>query len=363
MTKKTGPGFAAAGLLIATSVAALAAGTALAQDWEPEFVYAVLQPLPDGFPDGPITVVAAGEEGSVPALLAQRLSEYSQTNTPVKINVEYRPDLAKYGSWEALKYAAGAEGGSDGYLNVIFESPDDLITLHTAPVTKEIGVGLDDLSEVVSLESHRYAVVQCPNASWEPTWDALVQQIKDHPGEVRYAGGEPGDRLDMVFATYMDNLGLGSLYDTRVINFSNTGDVAARTEAVVNCDSDVTVTDLDQLITQKMGEKLSVILIAGGKKLGKYKDVPTAVDVGFADEPMSRTMQVVVPASVDPLRVRWLNALWTKVGKDSYFKAGRVLDQPVNLSTVIDNEASAAMNDASDATMAKVTEELGIKVE
>jgi hypothetical protein len=117
---------------------------------------------------------------------------------------------------------------------------------------------------------------------------------------------------------------------------------------------------MGQLITEKMGEKVDVILVTGKKKLAKYKNTPTAVDAGMADDPMSRTMQVVVPASVDPLHVKWLNALWAKTGKDSYFKAGRVLDQPVNLSNVIDAEGSAAWNDAADAKMNELAGELGL---
>lgn len=363
MTRKTGRGAVAMGLLLATSYGAMGASAALAQDWEPEFIYGVLQPLPDGFPNGPITVVAAGDEASVAGLLAQRLSEYSTTYRPVDVKVEYRPDLAKFGSWEALKYVAGAEGGADGYLNVVFASPDDLITLHTQPVTKEIGVGLDDLIEVITFEDHRYAVIQCPEAAWEPTWDALVQQIKDKPGEVRYAGGAPGDRLDVTFASYMNALGLGSLSDKGVINFTETGDVGARTQAVANCEADVTVTDMGQLFTEQMGDKVDVVLVSGGKKLGKYKDVPTAIDAGIADDPMSRSMQVVVPANIDPLHAKWLTIFWSKIAKDSYFKAGRVLDQPINQANVLDAEQSAALNDATDAKVVEVTKVLGINAD
>ncbi len=355
-------GAAVVGLLVAAACGSAATTPAHAQDWEPEFVYGKLQPLPDGFPEGPITLVVAGEEGGVPGLLALKLQQYSKLFTPVTIRVEYHPEFSTYGSWEALKYAAGAEGGDAGYFNVIFESPDDLITLHTKPVSADLGVGLDDLSEVVSIEDHRYAVIQCNDAGWDPTWEALVQQIKDNPGNVRFAGGEPGDRLDLVFAQYMSAAGLGSLYDEGAITFSNTGDVAARTQAVVGCDADVTVTDMEQLITNKLGEQVAVLLVTGKKKLAKHKNSPTAVDAGMADDPMSRTMQIVVPAGVDPLHVKWLNTLWAKTGKDSYFKAGRVLDQPVNLSNVVDADALADWNDGANAKISDLTNKLGIAV-
>lgn len=358
--KNFGSGEAAVGFLLAAVFGAITTSSALAQDWQPEFVYGKLQPLPDGFPSGPITIVAAGERGSVPGLLAQRLQEYSKIVTPVPIKVEYHPEFEKYDSWEALKYAAGTEGADEGYVNAIFESPDDIITLHTSPVMADLGVGLNDLTEVISIEDHRYAVIQCNDAGWDGTWEALVRQIKDNPGEVRYAGGEPGDRLDMVFAEYMHAQGLGSLYDNAVIAFENSGDVAARTQAVVACDADVTVTDMDQLITQQLGEQVAVLLVTGKRKLAKYKNAPTAADVGMADDPMSRTMQVVVPAGVDPLHVKWLHTLWWKTGRDSYFKAGRVLDQPVNLSNLLDDDESAAWNEAADEKIEALANELAI---
>jgi len=350
----------AAAVLSVLLAGALATDAAVAQEWEPEFHHGKLLPLPDGFPSDSITIVAAGNRSSVPGLLAVRLQEYSRLFTPVAVNVKHVPELDKHGSWEALKYAAEAEGGSEGYVNVIFESPDNLITLHTAPGMADIGVGLNDLSEVISIEDHRFAVVQCKDADWEPTWEALVEQIKENPGKVRYAGGEPGDRLDMVFAEYMRVQDLGSLYDDGVIAHDNTGDVAARMQAVVACEADVTVTDMEQLITEKLGEEVAVLLVTGKKKLAKYKNTPTAADVGMADDPMSRAMQVVVPAGVDPLHVKWLHTLWWKTGRDSYFKAGRILDQPVNLSNLLDDEESAAWNEAADERIEALANELGI---
>lgn len=356
MSNTTRRGGVVAGLLLAT---VFGAGAALAQDWQPEFEYGKLKPLPDGFPSEPITVVAAGDAESTAGLLARRLQEYSILYTPVKIEIEYR-DPGKFGVWEALKYAADAEGGAEGYVNVIFATPDDILTLHTMPVESEAGVGLDDLAEVVTLEDHRYAVVQCKDAAWDPTWEALVAQIKDNPGSVSYAGGEMGSLSDVTFQTYLDAVGLGSLYDDGVIAYKEVGDTAARAQAVVACEADITFTDMDQLITQQLGDQVDVVLVSGNKRVSKFKEVPTASEAGIADDPMNTSMQVVVPASVDPLHVAWLNALWSKMGKDSYYKAGRVLDQVVNLSNVLDAEQSAALNDATDAKVSAATEKLGI---
>jgi hypothetical protein len=78
---------------------------------------------------------------------------------------------------------------------------------------------------------------------------------------------------------------------------------------------------------------------------------------------MSRSMQVVVPANIDPLHAKWLTIFWSKIAKDSYFKAGRVLDQPINQANVLDAEQSAALNDATDAKVVEVTKVLGINAD
>ena len=362
--RMTGPGAVALGLLLSTTFGSLGTTVALAQDWEPEFNGAILLPLPDGFPSSPLTIVAAGDEKSVAGRLAHQLSNYSSLfrDKSIEVKVEYKPELETLGNWEALKYAAGAEGGDQGYFSVVFATPDDILDLHVNPDAKDIGVGLDDLSEVLSIEDHRYAVVQCKDAGWDPTWEALVQQIKDNPGTVNYAGGEPGDRLDMTFAHYMKDQEIGNLYDGASIKHANTGDVGARTAAVAACEADVTVSDLDQLITKKMGKEVDVILISGNKRVRKYKEAPSSAEAGIVDDPMSRTMQVVVPAGVDPLHVKWLGVLLGKTSDDSYFKAGRILDQVMNLSNLLDDEESAALNDATDATIGALTQELGISI-
>ena len=131
---------------------------------------------------------------------------------------------------------------------------------------------------------------------------------------------------------------------------------------MVACEADVTVSDLDQLITKKKGKEVDVVLISGDTRVARYKDAPASSEVGIADDPMSRTMQIVVPAGVDPLHVKWLGVLLGKTSDDSYFKAGRVLDQVMNLSHLLDDEESAALNDSTDATIGALAQDLGISV-
>lgn len=356
--------------LRALALALLAAGygaagmeTTAAQDWKPEFVDGKLQPLADGFPSEDITLIVADSPTSAEGILMQNLVEVAGKYSPVAVKAEAREDFEAFGSWEALKYAMDAEGGSDGYLNIVFGTPGGLVDLHAAPVTKDIGVGLDDLVEIITLEDRRYAVIQCATVAWEPTWDALMEYIKANPGKLRYMGGGPGAGTDMTFAYYIHTLGIGNLYDKASINHIDVGNTSDRALATAACEGDVTTTTMDLAITHTQSGKVKVILVGGDRKVEQFPDAPTAAEKGIAEDPMSSTKQIVVPKSVDPLHVKWLEAFWTAVANDADYQAKRTSVQVGTIINIRDAAASAALNDASNAKMEELTKTLGIKVE
>jgi tripartite-type tricarboxylate transporter receptor subunit TctC len=342
---------------------AFGGSAALAAEWQPEFVDGVLQPLPDGFPNQDITLMVADDATSAEGILMQNLVEAAAKHSPVGIRAEAREDFEAFGSWEALRYITDTEGGSAGYLNLVFGTPGGLVDLHAAPVTKDIGVGLDDLTEVITLEDRRYAVIQCAEVDWEPSWDALVAQIKERPGEIRYMGGGPGAGTDMTFAFYIHTLGIGNLYDKASVNHINVGNTSARALAVAACEGDVTTTTMDLAATHSQAGKVDVILVGGDERVEEFPDVPTAAEVGVPDDPMSSTKQIVVPTGVDPTHVAWLYALWSAVANDPDYQASRRQMQVGTVINILDPEASAALNDASDAKMDDLTRTLGINVE
>jgi tripartite-type tricarboxylate transporter receptor subunit TctC len=362
MTKYLGGGKAALALFLAAAVAGLSTN-AIAQDWQPEFVDGKLQPLADGFPSEDITVIVADSATSAEGILMQNLVEGAAKYSPVGVRAEAREEFEAFGSWEALKYMEDAEGGKDGYLNLVFGTPGGLVDLHAAPVTKEIGVGLDDLTEVITLESRPYAVIQCSTVSWEPTWDALMEQIKANPGKVRYMGGGPGAGTDMTFAYYIHALGVGNLYDKASVDHINVGNTSARATATAACEGDVTTTTMDLAVTHTQSGKVKVLLISGDKRVEQFPDAPTAAEKGVTDDPMSSTKQLVVPKAVDPQHVQWLYALWSAVANDPDYQANRAKVQVGTVANLLDPAGSAEFNDKADAKMDDLTKTLGISVE
>jgi tripartite-type tricarboxylate transporter receptor subunit TctC len=349
--------------LLAAGYGVSGMGTATAQDWKPEFVDGKLQPLPDGFPSEDITLIVADSPTSAEGILMQNLVEVAGKYSPVGVRAEAREDFEAFGSWEALRYATDTEGGSEGYLNIVFGTPGGIVDLHAAPVTKDIGVGLDDLVEIITLEDRPYAVIQCSTVDWEPTWDALTAHIKENPGKLRYMGGGPGAGTDMAFAYYIHSLGIGNLYDKASVNHIDVGNTSDRALATAACEGDVTTTTMDLAITHTQSGKVKVLLIGGDKRVDQFADVPTATEAGIPDDPMSSTKQIIVPKTVDPLRVKWLEAFWTAVANDADYQAKRTSVQVGTDIAILDAAASAALNDASNAKMDELTRTLGIKVE
>ena len=75
MSKGTGLRAFGLALVLAGATGALAAGSASAQDWKPEFVDGKLQPLADGFPGEDITLIVADSASSAEGILMQNLVE------------------------------------------------------------------------------------------------------------------------------------------------------------------------------------------------------------------------------------------------------------------------------------------------
>jgi tripartite-type tricarboxylate transporter receptor subunit TctC len=234
---------------------------------------------------------------------------------------------------------------------------------HAATVQKDIGVSLDSLAEVITLESRPYALIQCASAPWEPTWQALLDQIKANPGKVRYMGGGPGAGTDVAFAYYLHKLGIGSLYDKSVIDYVDVGNPSSCALATAACEGDITFAPMDLAYTHSQAGKVKVLLIGQDKRIEQFPDVPTAAEVGIPDDPVSSTKQIIVPSAVDPQHVQWLYALWNAVASDPDYQAKRRQIQVGTQIKNLDPAASAALNDATDAKMDELTHLLGINVD
>ena len=101
-------------VLLLLSLVFTLAGASAASAQPGEFVNGVLQPLADGFPKQPITLVNIDDPGSRDGVYARHMQAALKGISPVDILVSDEPS-SSWGLWLKLKEMPTRRGGSDGY--------------------------------------------------------------------------------------------------------------------------------------------------------------------------------------------------------------------------------------------------------
>lgn len=332
-----------------------------AGDWEPEWVDGVLQPLPDGFPSQPLTVIVAGDPTSPDAVFARDLQRAAADRSPVKVEIEIREDFTAFGSWEAIKYASEQTGGDEGYLQVILFAPGGLVDLHTAPVIEDLGIGLDDIKPVIAAEDSPYVLIQCSDdehTPWGEDAQALADWTRENPGELRYMAGGPGSGLDVAYAWWMkeENLNGGP------VNMIPGGSSPQRATAVAACEGQVTATAVEIANTHSQAGRVDVIMVGRDERLDEWPDAPTAAELGIVDDPWGSTKELVVPATVDDLHVQWLFELYSNAAADETYKESRARIPGVFVN-VRTPEETVEYNKLGNDAAEEIIRDIGIHVD
>ena len=87
---------------VVTLFAALAMTASVSQAGQ--WVDGKLQPLKDGFPKRPLTVMVVDEPGSTDSLYTMVLVEVAKKMSPVPIKIQHRQDFSNFGTWEAISW-------------------------------------------------------------------------------------------------------------------------------------------------------------------------------------------------------------------------------------------------------------------
>jgi tripartite-type tricarboxylate transporter receptor subunit TctC len=177
--------------------------------WKPEFKDGVLQPLPSGWPNSPITLLNPDEAGSPDGLFVRTAVEAIRKVSPVDIEILDRSDFGTYGTWEALQWMAEQPGGNEGNVVVVASVVGGALDLIATPVKDELGVTLDDFNFVIATELTPFILTQRKNPPWGSTnFNDMVEYVRAHPGEVKYICYSPGSGRDISWTHYAQTLGL-----------------------------------------------------------------------------------------------------------------------------------------------------------
>jgi tripartite-type tricarboxylate transporter receptor subunit TctC len=323
----------AAALLLAVST------PASAQSWTPEYSGDELQPLADGFPDRPITILNVDDPGSPDGIYARTLQKVLNDISPQRVNVLDRPSTA-FGTWEALKFAEGEPGGDAGHVMVVHTVPGTALDLLTVDLKKEQGMDLSDLNIVLTTEEVPYVVISRKDAPWGASFDEMIAYAKTNPGKVRYLSREVGSAADITMTWLFDQKDV----DVEKIIGGSMQEIGI---AVAAGEVDVALVFAEVALTHFQNEKIEVLLLTGETAIAPWTDKPTLSQVVEAKDVLwGRVIGLAVPASVPDEHRAWLFELVRKGTEDARYTErgatvpGRVLkirdhDDAVALATAI----------------------------
>ena len=189
-------------LLLSGCVAKEDSGTAATTDpadagsFEPEFVDGKLQPLPDGFPENPITIINTDDPGSRDGLYARTLDQALRDISPVDIIVSDEP-RAQGGTVDTMVEVGDREGGKEGYSVIVSSILGTSTDFHTVDYEKELGVRLDDLDFFIATEEYPYVLAQRADAPRGNDFNSFVEYGRANPGKLRYISGGVGSGVDL----------------------------------------------------------------------------------------------------------------------------------------------------------------------
>lgn len=179
-----------------------------------DFVYVdrVLQPLADGFPDRPLTLVVVDDPGTRDGLYASDMADAVADISPVEIVVSYEPH-PQGGTIPTMSLLIERNGGLDGYypeVSTLVGTPTDF---HIENIEEDWGLSMDGLQYIFASEELPYVLLQRADAPWGETFDDFVEYGRQNPGELRYISGgvgsghddagNPGSSFEPSDATYL----------------------------------------------------------------------------------------------------------------------------------------------------------------
>jgi tripartite-type tricarboxylate transporter receptor subunit TctC len=319
-----------------------------------------LEPLEDGFPNQPFTIINIDDAGAPDGIYALAIKDSIERNnlTDQRVTVIDRPDFGTYGTWEALGFMSSEPGGDDGYIMAVQTVPGSTTDLLTTQVIDDLGVSIESTNVVLTTEYVPYAMVATKDADWGSTFEELIAYTQEHPGELKYISRGPGSGLDLAFNNYSqvaaEQAGLpegdpgipaevvigGSHQEINAVVGSGEGDFA------------MTLADVAKQFYDD--GRVEVILYSGNAPApAPFEDIPTARDY-FGDEllpsdPWGQNRDLFVTEAVPECHHAWLVELITQAVADEEFIASREQVPGLTLQNLSREETFELAETAFDA--------------
>jgi tripartite-type tricarboxylate transporter receptor subunit TctC len=277
-------------------------GQAVAQPGE--FKDGILQPLADGFPSRPLTIVLADEAGSREGVFAVNMQTALKQVSPVDVVISYE-EAPTFGTWFTIGDVMNRDGGNDGYYLIGMTIPGMVSDLPVEPITAETGMTLDDMNPVIVTETIPYVGVQRKNAPWGKTFAEMVEYAKQNPGKITYISNQVGSGNDIAMEWIAQELGI----KFNKIPAESSGAQAA---AMGAGEGDWALTQAPQALQLVQADKVDVTFVTGSSIPTMWKDNPdivTGEQVGLPPAPFGIMEGFLVPKTVPDEHRDWLYKL------------------------------------------------------
>lgn len=163
-----------------------------------------LDPLADGFPNQPITIISIDDPGAPDGVYALTLKSVIEEAglTDQRITVVDRPDFGTYGTWEGLDFINKDPAGQEGYVLAIATIPGATVDLLATDVVEALDADIEKLNIIQSTEYVPYVMTSRKDAPWGNDVDAMIKAAQEAPGTLKYISRGPGSGLDLAFSNY-----------------------------------------------------------------------------------------------------------------------------------------------------------------
>jgi tripartite-type tricarboxylate transporter receptor subunit TctC len=280
-------------------------------EFKPTYDGSKLQPLPDGFPNRPITLLNLDDPGSDDGVYARVMQESLQSISPVAVRVLDRPSPT-FGTWEGIQFASGQRGGEDGYVAIVGAMTGAALDLLVEPITPQLKMDIDDLNPIIATERVPFVVATRANAPWK-TYEEMVTYAKEHPGELRYISRGTGSQLDIAMERLMDEQG----WSAKKIPLEDPQAIATTVGAG---EGDFAIMLPGVALGHAQAGRIKIILAIGDKAPAPWTDAATTDALGMPDEPWGTLRGLLAPPEVPAQHREWLQELFRAASQTDAYK-------------------------------------------
>jgi tripartite-type tricarboxylate transporter receptor subunit TctC len=275
-----------------------------------KFKGTVLQPLPDGFPKQPITLLGMDVPSSDDGIYARTMQEALSKISPVTIKVQDRVNPT-FGSWTGMQYMQSSKEGKEGYIDMVASFTGAAPDLVQSPITKNLGYTLKDANPVSATESVPFTFVVRGDGPWK-TYQDFVADAKAHPGQLKYAAN-PGSQTDLAMARLMQHDGWTA--KKLAVGSSTKVDTTLGAGA-----ADFGMSLPGAALPHTQAGKIRVLLVIGDTAPAPWQDATTTKAIGMPDEPWGSLRGFWVPPEVPAAHREWLAELFRKAAQTPEYK-------------------------------------------